>query len=247
MTETTTGASFTEDGIADEAESAAARAAAHGADRAGAERRRPRAGVGHRHHDLPVLPDARRGHAGARHGGGVGKPDFARGDDPDQAGRRARPRGGAGEGRGGGERLSRHHRRAHRRPRGDGTAAGALARHRTEHRRTAGAPAGHRDDQRGLSAEFRQAARGDHGGNTASLARRSPHLGRPAGDHGAHDGDDRHRSPGADADGDRAVGGVRDARRHGRQRPHHRGAAFRRRRGALHRQGIPRGISWLPA
>jgi hypothetical protein len=38
-------------------------------------------------------------------------------------------------------------------------------------------------------------------------------MGRPAGDHGAHHGDDRHRRAGADADGDRAVGGVRHARR----------------------------------
>ena len=112
-----------------------------------------------------------------------------------------------------------------------------------EHRRTAGAAAGHRDHQRGLSAEFRSAARSARRRSAAGLARRPPHLGRPAGDHGAHDGDDRHRRAGADADGDRAVGGVRDARRHGRQRPHHRGAAFRRRRGALHRQRNSGGIS----
>ena len=35
-----------------------------GADRAVAEHRRPRAGLRHRHHDLPVLPDAGRGVAG---------------------------------------------------------------------------------------------------------------------------------------------------------------------------------------
>jgi cell division transport system permease protein len=39
------------------------------------------------------------------------------------------------------------------------------------------------------------------------LARRSPHLGRPPGGHGAHDGHHRHRRAGADAGSDGPVGG----------------------------------------
>ena len=80
-----------------------------------------------------------------------------------------------------------------------------------------------------------------------AYARRPPHLGRPPGLHGAHDGDDRHGRAGADAVGDRAVGGVRHARRHGRQRPHHRGAAFRRRRGDASSPPSSAGISCSPA
>ena len=58
--------------------------------------------------------------------------------------------------------LPRHHRRAHRRSRGDRATARAVARNRAQHRRTAGAAPGDRDDQRRLSAEFPATARGDH-------------------------------------------------------------------------------------
>ena len=73
----------------------------------------------------------------------------------------------------GGERLPRHHRRARRRPGGDGQAARAVARHRPELRRIPDPAAGHRDHQRGLpaelcaareaiTAEFRGASLDDH-------------------------------------------------------------------------------------
>jgi hypothetical protein len=71
MTETTTGASFTEDGIADEAE-ALPRAQRRMAPIVPAQNVAGRALV-----SVIVLPDAGGSDAGARHGGGVGKTDLA--------------------------------------------------------------------------------------------------------------------------------------------------------------------------
>ncbi len=144
-------------------------------------------------------------------------------------------------------RISRREGDQDRRPRGDRPAAGAVAGLGPQHRRTAGAAPGHRHHRRDQPARFRRDARGDHAQAAERVARRSSHLGRPAGRHGPHHGDHRHCRAGADAVGNRADRGVRDARRHGRQRPHHRGAAFRRRRGDASSRANSGGISWSPA
>ena len=112
--------------------------------------------------------------------------------------------------------------------------AGALAGRRPQHRRAAGAAPDHRHHRREQSAGLRRHARAI-GAGTADRVRST--ITAPG-----STGWWRWRArtvtigiagAGADVVRDGADRGVRDARRDGRQRPHHRGAAFRRRRGGF--------------
>ena len=121
-----------------------------------------------------------------------------------------------------------------------GQAAGAVARHRTFARRSAGAArhrrAGAARHRRSILRRLRSA--GDAGG-AVGQRRRSPRLDRADALDDRRHRVRRHRHPRAGDHRDHHLGVVRDPRRDGGQPADRRGAAFRRRRRPLYRQPLP--------
>ena len=165
-----------------------------GADRAAVEHPGQCADGGHRHHGLPRLPDARRRQHGALDGGQLGKPDFPRDHHPDQAGRQPRHGEGAGEGARSRADLRRHQRRhrssTRRRPRACSNPGSAPASISTNCRCRGSSSSPSTSSNPPDFDAMRALLKDD---DPAGLSRRSPHLGRPAGVDGPHDGADRHR------------------------------------------------------
>ena len=206
--------------------------------------RRPRAGCGRRHHDLPGLDHDRHGVAGQRVGGRMAVGGRKRDHDPGPARARARSRSRRG-GSGGRDAGAVRHRRGQAVHQGRiRQAAGAVARQRTVARRTAGAArASSRASSRDRRVDLEALRTPGDAGRADRQRRRSSRLDR------ADALDDRryrvrgHRHSGA---GDRRhhhLGVVRDPRRDGGQPADRRSPAFRRRRRPLHRQPLPAAFS----
>ena len=206
--------------------------------------RRPRPRGRRRHHDVSRVADHRRRDAGARLGGGMAVGRGARDDDPGPARAGSRPR------RRGRKRRSRSPARRpasptcgptrRLNPRACSNRGSAPASRSTPCRCHASSccasGASERPDLTALRAGARRQGR-------RRQPRRPSRLGRPHARDGQHGDRRRHRHPGAGAGRDRAVGHLRDPRRHGDQPADRRGAAFHRRQGRLHRQPVPAAIS----
>ena len=117
--------------------------------------------------------------------------------------------------------------------------AGALARQRPFIRRPAGAARHCRAGSARCGARSRRAAKPGDADRTKRQRRRSPRLDRADAVDDRRHRVRRHRHPRSGDRRNHHFGVVRDPRRDGGQPPDRRGAAFRRRRGPLHRQPLP--------
>ena len=214
------------------------------ADRAARLDRRPRAGRGRRHHDVPGLDHDRHGAAGERLGGGVAVGSRQRNHHPGAPGGRARSRPRRG---GGGRRRCA--------PSPASSRSGPSARRNPPNCWNRGSAADlSLDDlpvprvivarvQPGTALDLAALRRPGDAGGADGQRRRSPRLDRADAVDDRRDRARRHRHPGAGDRRDHHFGFVRDPRRDGGQSADRRGAALRRRRRPLHRQPLPAAFS----